>query len=84
MELQKLLALVGDGHSSVGPWRDTSTAFNTRGSPSGTCDFVTTDDYGQHWSIYPQRDRSFVYEICSDAATPTATRTWGRLKTIYR
>lgn len=51
---------------------------------SGTGDFVTTDDYGEHWSIYFQRDRSFVYEICSDAATPTATSTWGRLKTIYR
>lgn len=28
VELQKLLALVGDGHSSVGPWRDTSTAYH--------------------------------------------------------
>jgi len=28
VELQKLAALIGDGHSSVGPWRDTATAFH--------------------------------------------------------
>ena len=28
VELQKLDALVGDGHSSVGPWRDTSAVFH--------------------------------------------------------
>src|SRR6185436_19051767 len=27
VELQRLAALIGDGHSSVGPWRDTATAF---------------------------------------------------------
>jgi hypothetical protein len=29
VELQKLDALVGDGHSSVGPWRDSVIAFHT-------------------------------------------------------
>ena len=28
VELQKLAALIGDGHSSVGPWRDTATVFH--------------------------------------------------------
>jgi len=28
VELQRLAALIGDGHSSVGPWRDTATAFH--------------------------------------------------------
>jgi hypothetical protein len=27
VELQRLAALIGDGHSSVGPWRDTATVF---------------------------------------------------------
>jgi hypothetical protein len=29
VELQKLDAMVGDGHSNVGPWRDTAIAFHT-------------------------------------------------------
>ncbi len=29
VELQKLDAMVGDGHSSVGPWRDSAIAFHT-------------------------------------------------------
>lgn len=28
VELQRLAALIGDGHSSVGPWRDTATVFH--------------------------------------------------------
>lgn len=28
VELQRLAALIGDGHSSIGPWRDTATAFH--------------------------------------------------------
>ena len=28
VELQRLAALFGDGHSSVGPWRDTATVFH--------------------------------------------------------
>jgi hypothetical protein len=29
VELQRLAALIGDGHSNVGPWRDTVIAFHT-------------------------------------------------------
>src|SRR6478736_4489271 len=29
VELQKLAALIGDGHSNVGPWRDSLIAFHT-------------------------------------------------------
>jgi hypothetical protein len=50
----------------------------------GTGDFVTSDDFGQTWSIHLPRDRSIVYEACLDAATPTVTGSWGRLKALYR
>src|SRR4051812_27813789 len=29
VELQKLVAMIGDGHSNVGPWRDSLIAFHT-------------------------------------------------------
>ena len=29
VELQKLAAMIGDGHSNVGPWRDSLIAFHT-------------------------------------------------------
>jgi hypothetical protein len=51
---------------------------------TGTQDYVESLDAGQTWSKLQTRDRSFIYEICLDAATVTRADTWGRLKAIYR
>ena len=51
---------------------------------SGTYDYVSSEDDGQSWSLYFTRDRSFIYQVCMDAATPVWAGTWGSVKAIYR
>jgi hypothetical protein len=50
---------------------------------TGAADYVHTYD-GQTWEKLATRDRSIIFEVCLDAATPTRTSTWGRVKAIYR
>ena len=51
---------------------------------SGTNDYVHTLDGGATWSTLETRDRSIIFEVCLDSATPALTSTWGRVKAIYR
>ena len=51
---------------------------------TGTLDYVNSYDAGQTWAKLPTRDRSFIYEVCMDAATAARTGAWGALKSIYR
>jgi hypothetical protein len=51
---------------------------------SGAEDYVHTYDGGATWEKLQARDRSIIFEVCLDAATPTAATTWGRVKAIYR
>ena len=51
---------------------------------TGTHDYVHSDDFGQTWAKLATRDRSIIYQVCLDAATPARADTWGRVKAIYR
>ncbi len=51
---------------------------------SGANDFFYSYDNGQTWSFTASRDRSIIFEVCLDAATPASTTTWGRVKAFYR
>lgn len=52
---------------------------------TGSINPVHTYDGGATWSFaYTPGERSMVYEVCVDAATPAWSSSWGRLKTIYR
>lgn len=51
---------------------------------SGAQDYVHTYDNGATWQKLQIRDRTIIFEVCSDAATATSTTTWGRVKAIYR
>jgi hypothetical protein len=51
---------------------------------SGANDYVETLDGGASWSALPTRDRSIIFEVCLDAATPARGSTWGRVKAVYR
>lgn len=51
---------------------------------TGTNDYVSSENNGQTWSFYFQRDRSFIFQVCMDAPTGTRRDTWGQIKSIYR
>ncbi len=52
---------------------------------TGSYDPVHTYDGGLTWGYaWSPRERSFVYQVCLDAATPTTRSTWGRVKLLYR
>lgn len=52
---------------------------------TGSNDPVHSYDGGLTWGYawFPA-ERSFVYEVCVDGATPAVHGTWGRVKTLYR
>jgi hypothetical protein len=48
---------------------------------TGTGDYVSSNDGGNTWTVFPFMDRSLVYEVCLDAPTPVRISTWGEIKT---
>lgn len=55
------------------------------GSWTGSINPVHSYDGGTTWGYaWSPAERSFAYEVCVDAVTPTVRSTWGRLKAAYR
>lgn len=72
------ITLRGSGHHYV------LAAFPACPTSTGAIDYVHSYDAGQTWATLQTRDRSIIFEVCMDAATPTQGTTWGRVKAIYR
>lgn len=55
-------------------------------SSTGSINAVSSSDGGATWREVggSPTDRSMVYQVCVDAATPAVRSTWGRMKTDYR
>jgi len=52
---------------------------------TGSRDPAHSNDGGLTWTYaYSPGERSFVYQVCVDAATPALRSTWGEIKTLYR
>jgi hypothetical protein len=51
---------------------------------TGSSHFADSYDGGTTWRAAPPQERSFVYRVCLDAATPARPHTWGALKLLYR
>lgn len=52
---------------------------------TGSINPVHTYDGGATWGYaWSPGERSMIYQVCVDAATPAVRSTWGRVKTLYR
>ena len=52
---------------------------------TGSINPVHTYDGGATWGYaWSPGERSMVYQVCVDAATPAVRSSWGRVKTLYR
>ena len=52
---------------------------------TGTINPVHTFNGGTTWAYATSPgERSMIYQVCVDAATPAVSSSWGRVKTLYR
>jgi hypothetical protein len=52
---------------------------------TGSINPVHTYDGGATWGYaWSPGERSMIYQVCVDAATPAVRSSWGRVKTLYR
>lgn len=52
---------------------------------TGSINPVHTYDFGATWGFaWEPGERSMIYQVCVEAATPAARTSWGKIKTLYR